>query len=222
MRLLGTREIEVEDHLMKHILKLSCLAAAGLWMGTPAQAAVGFSLKGGLNFNSMSVTNSDGTSNDNFYSRGVGYMAGVGLDYDLGPVGIIADVFYARRSLKLASGAGADAGSSLKSNNLYIPVQARFSVMPMLQLSAGAYYSTMLGNGRLVPPSGPSVEVAFESEMRSDIGLVGGVGVAIPVGVSSMTLEARYNWGLKNQAPAPLGDAAIRSRSMDLLAGFKF
>jgi hypothetical protein len=217
----------LEDKHMKFLkatfLRNSALALIGIFSANPAQALVSFGVKGGINLSSVAQTNSAGTSVSSYTTQGMGYEGGLGVDIGLGPIGVLVDVLYAHRSVGFGSGAiAALNGSDLSFNSLLVPVQARFSIIPMLSLTGGLYYSMIMGDGTLTSSSGTETTLTFADSAKKDFGLVGGVGVSLPLGVTTLTLEARYLYGLKNTADAPTGDESSKYRAIDVLAGVTF
>jgi len=216
----------LEDKHMKFLkptfLRYSALALIGAFSANSAQALVSVGIKGGINLNSISQTNSAGASVSNYAEQGMGYEGGLGVDIGMGPIGVLVDVLYAHRSVGFGSGATLLNGAEVSFNSLLVPVQARFSIIPMLSLTGGLYYSMVLGDGTLTTASGAESTIEFADSAKSDFGAVAGVGVSLPLGVTTLTLEARYLYGLKNTADAPTGDEASKNRAIEVLAGFTF
>jgi len=177
---------------------LSCLVIAGAFSASPAHALVDFSVKGGVNLNTFSASRGDISVSGS--TSGMGYMGGIGLDFGVGPIGAVADVLYTQRGYKLTPTSETETATSI-----HIPVQARFSIIPMLSLTGGAYFAkTLDDNG------------------KDDMGLVAGVGLSLPLAVTSLTLEARYNFGTKNLLGANALNIEMKNRSIDILAGLTF
>ena len=217
----------LEDKHMKFLkatfLRSSALALIGIFSANPAQALVSFGLKGGINLNTIAATNAAGNSVSSYTTQGMGYEGGLGVDIGLGPIGVLVDVLYAHRSVGFGSGAIAlVTGSDLSYNSLLVPVQARFSIIPMLSLTGGGFYSMVLGDGTLTSAAGTDTTFVFADSAKSDFGLVGGLSISLPLGVTTLTLEARYLYGLKNTEDAPTGDESSKSRAIDVLAGVTF
>jgi hypothetical protein len=204
-------------------LRYSALALIGVLSANPAQALMSLGVKGGINLSSVAATNSAGNSVSSYSTQGMGYEGGLGVDIGLGPIGVLVDVLYTKRTVGFGTGTiPALTGSDLSFNSLLVPVQARFAIIPLLSLTGGLYYSMILGDGTLTTSSGTESTVTFSDNAKSDFGLVGGVGVSLPLGVTTLTLEARYLYGLKNTADAPTGDESSKHRVIDVLAGVTF
>lgn len=179
--------------------KISCLAVAGVFSVAPAHALVDLSVKGGINLNTFAINDADGNSAFG-ESSGIGYMGGIGLDTGVGPIGVVADVLYTQRGYKSVAG-----GNTETATSIHIPVQARFSIIPLLSLTAGAFFAKTLEDGG-----------------KDDLGLVGGVALGLPLAVTTLTLEARYNYGTKNLIGANALNLEVKNRSIDILAGITF
>jgi hypothetical protein len=210
--------------MLNKSLKIAILALVGI-TALPANAMVSFAVKGGASLSTAAIKDSGGDSIDGL-SYGMGYMGGVGLDVGMGPIGIMADFLYAKRTIKfeLDTPIGTIEGSQAITQ-LFIPVQAKFSIIPMLFVSGGGYYSMGLGEIKTFDKDGD--ETSSESykdagTSSSDYGLVAGLGVALPLMATTLTLEARYNYGLSNMDSDPSGDAGTFGRSIDILAGVTF
>jgi hypothetical protein len=133
------------------LTKIFALAGLGLLGAQPAHAVIGASVKGGVNLSKITV--SAGSASASTSAR-LGYMGGLGLDFGVGPVGLIADVLYASRSYAEASSA----------SSLQLPLQLRLSLAPMVSLTAGGYYEKSLEDGG-----------------ADDYGAIGGLRVNLPV-----------------------------------------
>ncbi|MEO5667037.1 MAG: outer membrane beta-barrel protein [Bdellovibrionota bacterium] len=205
-------------------IKTSLVAVVGILSASPAHALVGFSLKAGTNLNSFSGSNSSGNSIANYSNVGMGYMGGLGVDIGVGPIGVLVDVLYAARAYKF--GIGADVSlinHTLKLPSIYIPIQARFSIIPLLSLTGGVYYSMLLSDsGNVYDSSGTKTGTVDMSGHKNDFGAVAGLGVNLPLGVTTLSLEARYNYGFTNLAANPTGDESMKNRAIDVLVGMTF
>jgi hypothetical protein len=187
-------------HFRKPLVALALAAA----VPTVAGAVPGLTLgvKGGM---ALSTTSEDGASN------GTGWLAGLGADFGMGPLGVMIDLLYGQRAY------GFPGSTEVKLTQLFVPIQARYSIIPMLHLSAGGYFSTGFGNVK-----GSVLGVPFDQPYstfgisKSDFGATAGLGLSLPLGVTTLSLEARYNLGLKDTG------GGTKIRSIDLLAGVTF
>jgi|GEM_PF-1454678 len=153
-------------------------------------------------------TNQAGTSS------GLGYMAGIGLDIGAGPLGVMADIYYAKRKIS-------DVDGDLSLTQIFVPVQARYSLIPMLQVTGGGYYASGIGDVTFSDASNSvSQSYADAGLRRTDYGLTAGLGFSLPIGVGSLVLEARYNWGLADISG--IEGTTINTRSVDFVAGILY
>jgi len=203
-------------------LKIATLALAGGLFAAPAFAQVGLGVKGGVNFSKATFKQGDETAEGIDY--GMGFMGGLGLSMDAGPIGVLVDVLWAQRGFDTSIG---DVDVKSRYSTVYVPVQAKFSLIPMFYLSAGGYYSMAFGDVKTKATSdGNSISTTTSLEdagfKSSDYGLVGGLGVEFPLGGMSFTAEARYNYGLANLAKDPPDDYSVKGQAIDVLVGLKF
>ena len=169
-------------------------------ISTPASALVGMGIKAGVGFSSVSTN----PSADNDSGRGI--VGGVSMDIGLGLVSFVVDALYAKRGF-------GDGAGSVSLNTLHLPAQVKFSLLPGLFTSAGAYYSTGIGDTDGYTGGGLKT---------TDYGAVVGVGAALPLGVTTASLELRYNIGLANIKANAAGDTSIKNRIVDVLVGLRF
>lgn len=167
----------------------------------PAHAIIDFGIKGGVGITSHSVSG-DST---NTYSSGFGYLAGLGVDFGLLPVGVMVDVLYAHRTIQMNSVSGS-------MNSLYVPAQASFSLGPIF-LSGGAFYAIGVGD---ITSGGSSMTYSAAGLKGTDYGLVLGLGAK----VMSFSIEARYNLGLADVSS--VSGVSRKTRSFDVLLGYWF
>lgn len=186
---------------MKNFTKILTLSFA---LSSTASFAVPFmpefGVKGGMGISDVSIS---GAATD--YSSSFGYLLGGAASMNLGLVGLDLDVLYARRSW--------DAGASaVHTNQLYVPLQLDYGVGPAI-ITAGGYYSTLLGN---VTVAGVSTTPAAAYMNSSDMGLVFGVGAKL----FGFSAELRYSLGLKNLST--VAGVSAKARHIDLLVGYWF
>lgn len=186
------------------------LALAGIVAAPTAAFAIpGLStgIKGGLTYS---------TADQIGYSYGQAWMLGIGADFGAGPIGVMADVFYAKRQVKEL------VTNYINFTQIFVPVQLRYSIIPMLYVTGGLYYSMGLGQIDSGSGSTPSPAQSYEasSVSKTDFGAAAGVGVSIPAGFGSVLLETRLNYGLKNTSTAV--GFTLKTRSVDVVAGVLF
>ncbi len=205
---------------MKNIFaKFLGISAFGIVLSAPVAHAAGpvsFSLKGGATMSSSSAAGS---------KMGIGFLGGLGVDVGAGPIGVQVDAFYAKRKIGVADSTQTIAGqdfaitnASISMTQLFVPIQLRFALMPMLRLTAGGYFASGLGkvssSASVAGISLPAVEQEYAAAgiEKTDYGLIGGLGVA----AGPLLVGGHYYYGLKKGA----GNA--KASGFDLTIGFEF
>lgn len=196
---------------MKNFLKIGSILCLGAMLSAPAHALVGFGIKGGVNLNNASYS-VGGTAVDNSFKSGMGFMGGLGIEAGMGPIGLLVDVLYAQRKYVFGSAFGSSADGYITAPSIYIPVQAKFSLMPMFAFTAGGYYSLAIGKSKTYSAAGNELT---SEDGDPDFGAVAGISLNLAM----LSIEARYNLGLKNQDTDP---DSLKLNSIDLLIGYMF
>lgn len=209
MRLQFLRHTNMEV-MMRKFLKLGGVFYLGFLFSSSAHALISFGLKGGINLNTYSAKQGGTALND--YTYGLGYMGGLSMETGLGPISVGLDALFAKRNIAIKSTVPSVGGGKVELTTLHIPVLAKFSLMPLMNLQAGGYYSHPLDKIKVSNASGTT---SSKSDGKSDYGIVAGLGVSLAI----LSIEARYNFGLKNQSDDPKNS---KSRAIDILLGFMF
>ncbi len=188
-----------------------------VFLSQGAHALMTFSLKGGIGVNKLSSTDVGGTSLTG-ESFGIGYQGGLGLEIGAGIVSIGADILFAQRG-------DFQVIQSREWKTILVPVQAKFALIPLLNIGLGGYFSTGIGsvtskNALGVETGSASFDAASLS--KSDYGAVASVGLSLPLGVTTLSVEGRYLYGLKNILANATGDASTKMSAFDMLVGFTF
>lgn len=201
--------------MKKHLLKIALLAFT-FASAERAEALVSFGLKAGIGVNSLEVQNTSGVV-ETGTTFGLGNQFGLSADFGLGVIGVSVDALYATRGQFLAV-----INNTWK--ELLVPVQAKFALLPFLSIGAGAYYSMALGDITVETLGVETGTLTFDAAgiSGSDYGLVAGVGLGIPLGITTLSIEGRYLYGLKNRQNNATGDASAKSSAFDMLVGFTF
>ena len=196
-------------------MKLKSLALALIFGGfclvhansAQAQLAPRFGVKAGLGLSKM--------TGDTFgASFGTGFGFGGTAIFDMMPVSLVTDLYLARNNY-----GGVNSGS--KTWDLVIPVQARFSVMPMLFIQGGASFSYGLGSyTEYTDIDSTSISYNLSPVKRTDLSLLFGLGSEIPLAVGSLQIEGRFAWGMLNRSRAQL--QSLKTIHLDLLVGYLF
>ncbi len=192
----------------KYFLITLALVGAGFADQAEAQLLPRFGLRTGLG---MSKFTGDITG----AKFGMGFGVGGTMVIDLLPLSIVTDLYFARRNY-------GNSTVSTKTWELLLPVQARFYVAPMFFVQAGAGLGFGIGsyttsNNGL---GSQSFQYGQSTLSRMDFGLLFGLGADVPLGVGSLQVEGRFNWGLKDRNELPVQN--IKTMHMDLLVGFLF
>ena len=194
--------------MKKSQLFASCMVIGLSLLALPARAdLVSYGVKAGLGIYAPTLSGST-------TSAGNGMIFGGGVDVGLGPISVLADLLYAQRTVSLPL----DTSQTL--NFLQLPVQAELS-LGLMHFSGGLYYALGLGSvSNSVLGTASSKTYAEVGLNRSDMGGVIGVGVGIPAGLFSVSLDLRYNMGFTNLST--VAGVSYKTRSFDVLAGVMF
>jgi hypothetical protein len=190
------------------------LFASFFCFGLTAQAGISplsFGAKLGYGLASNSETSSSGVDLTT-HRYNAGMLFGGSVDVGLGPVGVSADLLWAKRTLTQIP------ASDVVMNRIEVPVLVHLST-GFLRLEGGLYYAMSMGE---VSVGGTSQSYTAAGLSSSDMGLMGGLGFSIPLGLVSGLLELRYSYGLKNLRSAPTADESFKFQALDLVAGVYF
>jgi len=162
-------------------ISVSSLQAQGL--GT---SPVTFGIKGGLNF-----ANYNDISGGDLNSR-TGFLIGGFLNFDLPalPITLQPEVLYSQKGAE-------DSGVELNVDYLEIPVIAKVGVVPTgpvkLNLQVGPYVGFVLNS----EASGGGISVDIDNA-QTDFGGEAGAGADISLGVTTLTIDARYGFAFND------------------------
>jgi hypothetical protein len=147
-------------------------------------------------------------------SAGKGIVGGLGVEVGVGPASVIADVLYAKRVVEYPS------IYTETLTYIHVPVQAQLS-LGLFHFSGGLYFAKGLGKVSRKIGSAAATEVTYaEAGLDgSDFGAVAGFGVGIPLGITSISADVRYNLGMKDVLTNALSK---KNRSIDLLVSLTF
>jgi len=183
---------------MKKTILSFVLAAATV--GAFAQE-VAIGLKGGLNFANLDVSDLEGT-----YNNRTGYHLGAFTLFKFGNIGIQPEIVFSEQGSKVKAPSG-----SFESNFSYfnVPVILKLYTVAGINLQAGPQFGFLT-----------TAEVDgddFKNELKnSDFGLALGAGWDLPFG---LTIDARYNLGLKNVSDDSAYD--IKNQVWQVSLGYK-
>jgi hypothetical protein len=186
-----------------------------------AQVTVTKGIKVGLNFASIGGEGSGGTSSTTQYCAGVFFeiqLAGV--------IAIEPEVLYSVKGFSISS-ALLVPGASVTQTLSYIDIPVLLKInLPTPGVSFGFYAGPSIGllvGAKLKgeAPGVPTAEVDNKDVWAStDAGLVIGTGIKIPLGLASLTLDARYNMGLSQIDKDGLSKSY--NRVFSIMAGIGF
>ena len=108
-----------------------------------------------------------------------------------------------------------------------MPVLLKLSVIPAGPIRpfiyAGGYGAYLLKANEVTLIDGVTGESdVTENYQRYDYGVVGGAGLAFKLPGISISIEGRYNYGLKNILTAAGPGESVKNRSMMALVGIGF
>ena len=183
---------------MKRLFLLLYFCASAL--GATAQISGG--LKAGLNFANFKL-DGDGKS-FSFHGR-TGFHAGGYLTLNVSDnFGIQPELLFSRKGAE-------SVGDPQSLNYLSVPVLAKFQPIELINLHAGPQF------GLLLSAEFDDLDVK-EAYKDLDFGLAFGGGVDLPFGLN---FTLRYILGVANIAENAGTDLKVRSRTLQLSAGFK-
>lgn len=150
---------------------------------------------------------------------GMSWSAGVSLDVGIGPISIMIDALYQNRKVGFTIPNFGE--SSISTNYLHVPVQARLST-GLIFFTGGMYYSHRIGAPTVTGVGASAVPIDDDSLSGSDFGAVAGVGLTLPMPALTPMIEARFNWGLSDLKNPAVEEFSMKSRSIEVLAGVLF
>ncbi|MFA4925422.1 MAG: porin family protein [Candidatus Aminicenantales bacterium] len=216
-----------------------CLALVLILLSaSPAQALIGFGIKGGINNSKILFSPSDAFSNQD-YLRGATF--GVFFTFNLGRLGLQPEVLYSRRGLDfemlITPPIGADpsayfAPCTARLDYIEIPVLVRLNIIPLGPVKVYAFggpsYGILLKANLDINTGGQTETQNIKSDFKnSALAIVGGLGVDLKIPLLfRVTLEARYHYGLDNilsdtSSWLEMTDKA-RNSGFSIMAGLSF
>jgi len=205
--------------LITATLSVVVFASFGLIQQTNAQSPIDFGIKGGLN-----IANLAGAEDD-LDSR-TGIHAGLVLEFSfpLTPVGIESGIYYSQKGAQTSED---NITATWKLDYIEVPVLAKISVGPPGPFSphivAGPYAAYNINSELDVSAGSESVTEDF-SEFTSDIDFGGviGVGADLSLGVTKLTIQARYSRGLIDVNDNGFEDEGENNSVFSISAGIMF
>jgi hypothetical protein len=116
----------------------------------------------------------------------------------------------------------------LSSPAVQVPVQLKSWLLSFLSVGFGAYYTMGVGD-LLVRDSSNEASVqngtrtyASQGLKKSDFGIIGGIGLNLPLGLLSILAEARITMGLTDLNSPSISGLTTKSQSFQALVGVRF
>ncbi|MDH5380769.1 MAG: PorT family protein [Cyclobacteriaceae bacterium] len=173
-----------------------------------AYSQVNFSagLKGGVNFANLQ----GGNAND-VYDNRTGYHAGAFLSFKAQRFGFQPEIIISSQGSKVTT---AIINYTDRMDYLNIPVLLKFYPADFLSFQFGPQFGILMKQKRSIGSSADLITVYKES----DLSLVVGVGIELPMGLN---LEGRYNIGISNVNDDPLIVSEIENQVYQVSVGFR-
>jgi len=207
---------------MKNLLTI-ILLISGLLLAGNADAQFKWGIKGGVNFSS--IKNFGQLIQTESLDSYTGWHAGFFLQIKIPILAIQADILYSQQGQQFTASPNSVSESfNLEQSYILIPVVAKFSLIPVLNLQAGVQYgilTTAAINGVKSYDFGPPIgDVSVADQFTSgDWSLVFGLGFDI----SKLMIDARYNLGVSDISDISLANLdPLKSGVIQLSAGIKF
>jgi hypothetical protein len=207
---------------MKRLMfvSLAVLVVAAL---IPQDLSAGFGIKGGYALSKFAAASPDPIPFSFGYLNSP--VGGVYFSLGLGPLAIQPEVLYVR----MGSEYEIDEANDLKWQFDYVqvPVLLKLKVIPVGPIRpviyAGGYGAYLIkANGVMTVDGVPESTDISDEYQKYDYGVVGGVGLDFKLPGISISVEGRYNYGLKNILVDPSAGDSLKNRSMMALIGIGF
>jgi hypothetical protein len=201
------------------IVSLAALCVAAL---LPQTLSAGFGIKGGYSLSKFSLTSTEPPPFQ--FANLPAPVGGIYFSLKLGPLAIQPEVLYVRMGAKVEID---EDGLEYRFDYIQVPVLLKLSVIPMGPIRpviyAGGYGSYLLKAKGIMTVGGvPEEEDLGEMFEKYDYGVVGGAGIEFKLPGISISIEGRYNYGLKNILTDPSAGESVKNRSMMALVGIGF
>ena len=198
------------------IVFLAFLFVAAL---VPQNLAAGIGIKGGYSLSKFTTAPVGG-----IFSNLPSPVGGIFFSLGLGPLAIQPEVLYVRMGGKIEV---LEDSLEERFDYIQVPVLLKLNVIPAGPIRpfifAGGYGAYLLKANEVTLIDGVTDESdVTENYQRYDYGVVGGAGLAFKLPGISISIEGRYNYGLKNILTDPGAGESVKNRSMMALVGIGF
>jgi hypothetical protein len=203
------------------IVALVALCVAAL---LPQTLSAGFGIKSGYSLSKFALTAADPIPFAFHNLRSP--VGGIFFSFGFGPLAIQPEVLYVRMG-------GRDvidgSGSEFRFDYIQVPLLLKLKIIPLGPMSpficAGGYGSYLFRAREVTLVDGVVVGDPAdlgENYEKYDYGVVGGGGLKFKLPGISISIEGRYNYGLKNILTDPGPGESFKNRSMMALIGIGF
>jgi hypothetical protein len=202
------------------IVILAALCVAAL---VPQTLSAGVGIKGGFALSKFSAASTEPIP---FIFGNLDYpVGGIFFGLGLGPLAIQPEILYVRFGAEYE----VDESNGLKWQMDYIqaPVLLKLSVIPVGPvrpfICVGGYGAYLIKAKGVMTVDGVSTGTDIsEGYQKYDYGAVGGAGLTFKLPGLAISIEGRYNYGLKNILKDPAAGESFKNRSMMALVGIGF
>lgn len=178
----------------------------------PQALDAGVGIKGGFSLSKLSETPTYAWENLPFFAGGLSFEGGFGY------ISLQPEVLYVRMGGKDPAG-----DLECRFNYIQVPVLLKINIVPagpVRPFVFGGGYGSYLVKAESV--IGAVKTDQTENYERYDYGLVGGAGLAFKMAVLAVSVEGRYNYGLKNIMKEPGLGESMKNRCLMALVGIRF
>lgn len=206
---------------MKRLLVLA-LATACVAAFLPQDLDAGVGIKGGLALSKFRMSSADPLPFS--WANLPSYAGGLYFNIGLGLFSIQPEVLYTRMGGKYEIG---EDRLEFRFDYLQVPVLLKINVVPagpIRPFICGGGYGAYLikAKGVMVIGGVPVEEDIRDTYQTFDYGVVGGLGLTFKLPGLAVTVEGRYNHGLRNLYKDPLEGESMTNTSLMALVGIGF
>jgi hypothetical protein len=202
------------------IVALAALCVAAL---LPQTLSAGVGIKGGYSLSKFTTASTEPIPFifGNLDSPVVGIFFSLGL----GPLAIQPEVLYVRMGAEYE--VDENNGLTWQFDYIQVPVLLKLNIIPAGPIRpfiyAGGYGAYLLKAKGIMTVDGVSEATDITAEYQKyDYGVVGGAGLTFKLPGIAISVEGRYNYGLKNILVDPAAGDSLKNTSMMALVGIGF
>jgi hypothetical protein len=202
------------------IVSLAVLCVAAL---LPQTLSAGFGIKGGYSLSKFTAASTEPIPF--VFGNLDSPVGGIFFSLGLGPLAIQPEVLYVRMGAEYE----VDENNGLKWQLDYIqvPVLLKLNIIPAGPIRpficAGGYGAYLIkAKGIMTVDGVPEGTTLTADYQKHDYGVVGGAGLTFKLPGIAISVEGRYNYGLKNILVDPAAGDSLKNTSMMVLVGIGF